>query len=182
LEVQFELVKLHTLGIGQVVAFGGAYRSIGAFAITGREGDHFGPPIILDQLVIFDFLCPDNLAVRTIVLKLELHVFAGVGADLWRRRFGRRVGPDVGFEFRKRDCQRAQNKRCRYCVRNSFHCFAPCYEPERGRDRKLAPPGPKISASRAFGLIDVIAELRRPAFPSTSTGGRRENMSQVFCA
>src|SRR5262245_18378055 len=30
-------------------------------------------------------------------------------------------------------------------------------------------------------LSTVIAERRRSAFPSTSTGERRENMSQVFC-
>ena len=184
LEVQFDLVKLHTLGIGQTVAFGGAGRSIRAFAIRVREGDQFSPPIILDQLVIFDFLGPDNFAVRTIVLKLELHVFACVGADLWRRRFCDKVGDsaglDVGFEFRKRKRKRAQDESCRDRERNSFHCFAPCYEPERGRHRKLAPPGPKISASRAFGRINVIAERRRSAVSSTSTGGRRENMSRLF--
>jgi len=44
----------------------------------------------------------------------------------------------------------------------------------------MSPRRLKISASRAFGWIDVIAEQRRSAFPSISTGGRRENMSQVF--
>src|SRR5215475_15153326 len=122
--MQYDLVKLHTLGIGQIVAFGGADRSIRA--IANRETGQFSPPVILDQLVIFDFLGPDNFAVITSVLKLELHVFAGVGADLRRRRFGDRIGLGVGFEFRERKCKRAQDESGCDCERNSFHGLAPC--------------------------------------------------------
>jgi hypothetical protein len=52
-----------------------------------------------------------------------------------------------------------------------------------GGIENLSPQMLKISASRAFGRIElsnVIADQGRSAFPSTSTGERRENMSQVF--
>jgi hypothetical protein len=106
--------------------------------------------------VKFDFLGPDNFAVRTSVLKLELHVFAEVGAELRRRRFGDRIGLDFGFESRERERQRSQDKRSSYSEHNSFHGFTP------------------------FWLLNVIAEQWRPAFPSNSTGENRENMSRFF--
>jgi hypothetical protein len=52
-----------------------------------------------------------------------------------------------------------------------------------GKIEILSPQRLKISAPRAFGrvgLSNVIAERRRSAFPSTSTGEARENMSRLF--
>jgi hypothetical protein len=57
---------------------------------------------------IADLLDTDCRLVTAVVRKLELHIFAGLGAKLRRRRYGDRVGMDVGFEFWKRDCKRAQ--------------------------------------------------------------------------
>jgi len=165
-----------TVGIGQVVTSGGA--SLSMPAITGRV-DEFGVRPGASQ-VIADLLDTDCRLVTAVVRKLELHIFASLGADLRRRRFCDRVGLDVGFEFWKRECKRAKDERSRDCERNSSHCFAPYCAPERGQDRNLSPRRLKISASRAFGWIDVIAEQRRSAFPSTTTGERRENMSQIL--
>jgi hypothetical protein len=62
-------------------------------------------------------------------------------------------------------------------------CFAPCYEPERRQDRKLGATWAEDSAACAFGRSGCqmfFTEQQRSAYPSTSTGERRENMSQLF--
>src|SRR5262245_29084568 len=149
-------------------------------AIIGRV-DEFG--VILAIRSIGDLLDTDCRMVTAVVRKLELHIFAGLGAELRRRWFGDRIGPDFGFEFRKRKNKRAQDDRRYDCERNSFHCFAPVMSLCAGRIEILSPQRLKISAPRAFGrvgLSNVFAERRRSAFPSTSTGEARENMSRLF--
>jgi hypothetical protein len=139
----------------------------------------FGIPVATVMIVKLNPLEFDLSARIVLILEPGLDICTGVDKRNCRW-FCDRVGLDVGFEFRKRECKRAKDERSRDCERNSSHCFAPYCEPERGQDRNLSPRRLKISASRAFGWIDVIAEQRRSAFPSTSTGERRENMSQVL--
>jgi hypothetical protein len=71
--------------------------------------DIFGLPAIIGLSEISDPLESDSSTEAMIVPKPECDPSACVGADLRRRWIGDRVGLDVGFEFRNRDCNRAQD-------------------------------------------------------------------------
>jgi hypothetical protein len=71
--------------------------------------DIFDLPAIIVLVEISDPLESDSSTEAMIVPKPECDPSAYVGADLSRGWFGDRVGLDIGFEFRKRDCNRAQD-------------------------------------------------------------------------
>src|SRR5262249_26959469 len=105
-EAKYDVGHVPPIGIGQVVTSSGA--SLFIRAIVFRV-DVFGLRITVLTIGlltirqgILDLLDTDLCLVYAVVRKLELHICAGLGAKLRRRWAGDRIGPDFGFEFRKR--------------------------------------------------------------------------------